>query len=197
MPRPTDHAKRRQEVAAIASALVAEGGTEAVTFRDVAKAAGCSTAIVSHYFADKRELLLHTYRAAAARAGERIDAALRSDGADVDGALDALLPLDEARRTDWKIWFAFWGKAIGDPELAAEQASAVREARRRLETVIAAARDSGRLGTGVDDAFAARRLLTVVLGIAVQVVFDPNDWPASRQRAIVAHAGSAQHGRQP
>ncbi len=75
MPLPTsavartvDHNLRRDEVATLATALIARGGIDAATVRDIAAAGGYSTKVVSRYFSDKRELLLLVYRAAAERA---------------------------------------------------------------------------------------------------------------------------------
>ena len=81
MPLIVDHEFRRKEVAAVASQLIARAGLEAVTIRDVAQAAGCSTAIVSHYFHNKRELLLFTYRYSIESATARADHAM-GPGAD-------------------------------------------------------------------------------------------------------------------
>src|SRR5690606_29622071 len=112
MPRQVDHDERRRAVARIAADLIARGGLEALTIRNVAKAAGYSTAVVSHYFADKRQLLLFIYRAAIERTRSQIDAALAKDRGDLKACLDAILPLNEERRRDWLVWFAFWGMAV-------------------------------------------------------------------------------------
>ena len=37
----------------------------------------------------------------------------------------------------------------------------------------------------VDLEHEARRLLTLLIGMAVQVMFDPADWPAARQHALI------------
>ena len=68
MPVFVDHEERRRQVVAVASRLIAQAGLDAVTVRDVANAADCSTAIVSHYFHNKKELLFLTYRGSIDRA---------------------------------------------------------------------------------------------------------------------------------
>jgi AcrR family transcriptional regulator len=174
VPRVVDHVARRQLVAECAIRLIAERGTDAATVRAVASAAGFSTTVVSHYFTDKRELLMFTYREAAIRTRARVEAALAADATDLRGALHALLPLDADRRRDWRVNFAFWGLAVTDGEMTREQRARVRGARALLADVL-------RRRGAPDPEGTARRLLTVVIGIAIQAMFDPGDWPRARQ----------------
>jgi AcrR family transcriptional regulator len=185
MPRQVDHDARRREVAEVAARLIAQVGVERVTVRELAKAAGYSTAIVSHYFADKRQLLLFTYQAAAQAAQARVDEVLKQAPDDLIGSIEALLPLDEARHRDWQVWLSFWGMAIGDPQFAAEQRSRVIDTRKRIEKVLKAMAAHGKLAPDSDFDLIARELLTMVNGLAVQAGFDPADWPADRQRKVL------------
>jgi AcrR family transcriptional regulator len=178
MPRIVDHQERRTEVAAIAADLIAQRGLDSVSLRDVAAAGGFSTTVVTHYFANKRALLLHAYRSA----GAATEARLAAVPADADDRLlaicEAILPLDEPRRRTWQTWFAFWGSAIADPELAGMQRRRLHWFRELLAGELAM------IGTA-DPHEAARELLALVRGIAAEAVFDPDDWPAERQRELV------------
>src|SRR4051794_27554166 len=111
MPLVVNPSQRRRDVAAVAARLVAEGGAEAVTVRAVAEAAGYSTKIVSHYFADKRALILSTYRYAADRSAAIAEASQAPGSSDAQAYIRSLLPTDDATRQNWKVWFAFWGLA--------------------------------------------------------------------------------------
>ena len=177
-----DHADRRRQVAQCASQLIAAGGTDAVTVREVARAAGSSTTVVSHYFRDKRELLEFAYQEAAAEARARAHAALAADPGDVRGVVEALLPLDEERLVSWRINAAFWGRALGDRALADEQRARVDGARELLVSALTERREP-------DPEIVAEELLALVIGVAVQAVFDPDRWPAERQRAVVDTLG--------
>lgn len=188
MPRQVDHDARRREVAEVAARLIAQVGVERVTVRELAKAAGYSTAIVSHYFADKRQLLLFTYQAAAQAAQARVNAVLERAPDDLIGTIEALMPLDEARHREWQVWLSFWGMAIGDPEFAAEQRGRVLDTRRRIEKVLRAMAANGKLSMDADFDLIARELLTLVNGVAVQAGFDPSDWPPERQRGVLLQA---------
>jgi AcrR family transcriptional regulator len=197
VPKYVDHNARRQLVTDIAAEIVAARGVEALTVRGVAAATGFSTAVVSHYFADKRDLLRSTFRAAANRSTARFESAAAADRRSVVSCLEALLPLDAHSRRDWRLFVAFWGTAASDAELADEQRDRVRSARVRIEKLLAA-QPTGGYGDTRNRA-DARALLTLVQGIATQAVFDPDDWTPRRQsdqlRAGVAALMPAQADR--
>jgi len=144
----------------------------------VAAATGFSTAVVSHYFLDKRDLLRSTFRAAANRSTSRFESAATADRRSVVSCLLALLPLDDDSRRDWRVFVAFWGTAASDIELAVEQRDRVRSARGRIEHVVAELMNAP---GDPELRLVARSLLTLVQGIATQAVFDPADWTPRRQ----------------
>ena len=185
MPLIVDHEVRRREVAAVAARLIADSGLEAVTIRDVAQAAGCSTAIVSHYFHNKRELLLFTYRYSIEVSRALTDASFGPGGDSLKTYISALMPFDELRRTHWKVWFAFWAKAVADAEFAEIQKECVRRTRGEIERILDRLHANLEIVAGTDRAFEARRLLVLIMGLAVQVVFDEEDWTLGRQRSFV------------
>jgi len=182
MPIQVDREGQREHVTSLAAGLVAQEGVAALTFRRVAEAAGSSTAIVSTYFTDKRDLLLSTFRAAASRTTVRFEAAIDAGGS-LQDCLEAWLPLDEDRLTDWRVILAFWGVAVTDPELAAVQDGHVGRARVRVEKLL-------RAGRGHDlpsePEQLAQQILALTLGIALQAVFEPAASASLPQRALLA-----------
>lgn len=182
MPAVVDHDHRRLHVARIAADIIARVGIESLTMRQIATEAGYSTAIVTHYFSSKQELLLHTYRTAAANAQARVAAALARDPSDLLGCLEALLPRDEVSIQDWKVYLAFWHIAVLAPDFAAEQASQAHNARSLLRGVLEARARQGLPPKPEEFDAAARRLLVIVIGVAVQSVFDPVSWSPTLQR---------------
>jgi TetR/AcrR family transcriptional repressor of bet genes len=181
MPIQVDREGQREHVTSLAARLVAQEGVAALTFRRVAEAAGSSTAIVSTYFTDKRDLLLSTFRAAASRTTVRFEAAINAGGS-LQDCLEAWLPLDEDRLTDWRVILGFWGVAVTDPELAAVQDGHVSRARARVEKLL-------RAGRGPDPTpepeRLAQQILALTLGIALQAVFEPAASASLPQRALL------------
>jgi len=185
MPVFVDREERRRQVVAVASRLIAEAGLEAVTVRDVAVAAECSTAIVSHYFHNKRELLFLTYNSSIDRANERCETALAAASGDLKAYIAELMPVGEEQVIEWKIWLAFWARAVADPEIAAAQRSCILRTRGNILRIMRDLSAKGVLAANIDLADEARRILTLLIGMAVQVLFDPADWPVQRQHAMI------------
>jgi AcrR family transcriptional regulator len=181
VPIQVDREQQRAHVNALGLRLVADEGVGALTFRRVAEAAGTSTAIVSTYFADKRDLLLSTLRTAATHTSVRFETA-EAAGRDLQTCLEAWLPLDEERRTDWRVIIAFWGAAVADPELAAVQHGHVSRARDRVAQLVQRSdpRSPAEIGR------LAHEVVALTLGIAVQAVFAPGSPDARGQRRLLA-----------
>lgn len=184
MPLIVDHDERRRQVARITIGLILRQGVDGVSVRAIAREAGYSTAIVSHYFRTKADLLLLAYQTTLTHAGGRVETAL-ANGEDIGATLGYLLPLDQTGRDNWKIWFAFWGMALSDESFQREQIKQGREA----QTLIARAleqRTAIPAGAGGGRDMQARRLLAMIAGLATQATYDPEAWPPERQRAILA-----------
>jgi AcrR family transcriptional regulator len=168
LPAIIDHDQRREDVAEVAARLIARHGIEALTIRGVAKAAGFSTAVVSHYFSNKRELLLFTYRFV----GERARAMVRPTGGWTAQSLRQcyleMLPLNAESLENWRIWFAFWGVAASDADFAREQRDQMRTSRE-----LNAQRLVEGLGVSGPEARRMSRLhLIMMMGLAVEICFD-------------------------
>jgi TetR/AcrR family transcriptional repressor of bet genes len=181
MPIQVDREGQREHVTSLAARLVAREGVAALTFRRVAEAAGSSTAIVSTYFTDKRDLLLSTFRAAASRTTVRFEAAINAGGS-LQDCLEAWLPLDEDRLTDWRVILGFWGVAVTDPELAAVQDGHVSRARARVEKLLRAERGHD---LTPEPERLAQQILALTLGIALQAVFEPAASASLPQQALL------------
>ena len=130
MPKVVDIAERRAELAAAAAQLIARAGVGAATLRDVAAEAGWTTGALTHYFADKRELLLFTFRSSLAQRHAAREA--RDQGRPKEALLHSLegaLPLDDDGRRHWMVTVAFSAQAAGDEELSRAQRDAYRDFR--------------------------------------------------------------------
>lgn len=184
MPLIVDRKERREMVTSIAFDLVAEIGIEALTFKQIAAAAGYSTAIVSNYFHNKNELLFKVYEVANLRARERLVAAFEA-GLPLVDCFEAILPISPESRKNWRVWLAFWGRAHLDPLYVEERSRAARESLALYRMMLAFRHGDPAGACGFDLDMAAYRLLAVVAGTALEACFDPDGWTAERMRAVL------------
>lgn len=180
VPIDVDQEQRRKDVARAAARLIADSGIAAVTFRNLAAALGCSTTAISHYFDNRKEILIETYRYVVDRAPRRRTPPPGADARAVLASIDPILPLTEESWDDWVLWLCFWAEALFDPELAAVQRHYSRETRRLIEEMLVG------LGCAPDDAHRlSQRIMTALYGIAVQAAFDRETWTPAVQRAAL------------
>jgi TetR/AcrR family transcriptional regulator, transcriptional repressor of bet genes len=176
MPKVVDHEQRREELAAAVWRLASRDGLDAVTIRGVSAEAGWSTGALHHYFSDKEELLLFAFRTVADRVGRRVATARKEsrDPLELARALLAIgLPLDDERRDETRVWFAFLGLALTRPPLARAQRLAYDAWRRIVADALRDAQEQGDIEQDVDVEREAAALVALVDGLAVQASFDP------------------------
>ena len=181
MPRQVDAHARREQIAEIAAELLATGGRTAVSVRNIARRAGVSKAVVTHYFESMDELLAATYEHRRAMTRARVHDALTNDPSDVVALAEAILPLDDERRMDWAVYIGFFGEAATSWTMATRQKEAVRGMRDRFFEAVAILHERGRLPASVDLDATADRLIALVEGIANVAYFDPEAWTPQRQ----------------
>lgn len=183
MPRVVDHEERREEIAEAAWRVIERNGPEGASLREIAREAGYTTGLITHYFADKRELTAFAFGLMVNRSAARMVESLEEAG--IVGALAEILPLDDARRRETTVWLALMGASLTDPDLAAELRQRYRQAREAMlpvfEATLGGTRDE-------DPDIVADELLAVVDGITVDALTDPERYPPERQLSLLRRA---------
>ncbi|MBL3667176.1 TetR/AcrR family transcriptional regulator [Streptomyces sp. M2CJ-2] len=180
MPRIADHGERRRQIAAAVCELISEHGLDAVTVARTAAAAGMSVGLVQHYFRTKDEMLLHAFSEVSAairgRADERIRAGVehrRPIARVLAEAMTEFVPLDEKRRTEFRVTRAFGGRALDAPALAEVDVETARRLRQDIAQAVHNGKECGEVEADLDPWPAAVRLAAVTEGLALQVYRDP------------------------
>ncbi len=198
MPRTADHDERRRQIAEAVCALISEHGLDAVTVARTAAAAGMSVGLVQHYFRTKDEMLLHAFTNVGAQIRRRADERIRA-GIDhrrpiarvLAEALAEFLPLDETRRTEFRVSRAFAGRALDAPALADVDAETAQALLGDIAQAVHNGKECGEVAEDLDPWPAAVRLAAVTEGLAMHVYRDPaprNGVPAGRLAASVLDA---------
>jgi len=187
MPRVVDHRARRAEIVNAVIELIATEGAEALTVRKAAAAAGLSTGALAHYFADKDALLAAAFAEVVARSGFRVRT-LPGDADPADllyQALLAPLPLNDARRTESRVWVAFLDRALVREDATELLREVYAEWRRQVSGIIARGQREGRFRAGIDPEATAHTLTALVDGLTVHAVFDPARLDADVLRRLI------------
>ena len=181
-PNPAQ-AARRTELIAAGIALLAHEGIEAATMRRLAAAAARTTGTITHYFANRDELLVAMLRHVHAAAGARMLKALTAETnarARLKAVLLEALPLDQERLTEWKVWLAFWGVVAGAPHLASEHANRYEEWQAMLEKLIRENGVQGGKATGL-----TAHLIAIIDGFGLQLTLAGA--PTTKRATTLSH----------
>lgn len=162
--------KARTRIIDAGARAVAERGVHAASMRVIAAEAGVSTGYITHYFADKDELIEAVLDATNRHAAARVLRVARGDGPALErlaSAVDVMLPVDPARRREWQIWVAAWGEAAKGDHLSAGYRAGWTGLRDIFADLLDEARRTGDLAPGVDVRHRADRLVTLLAGIGL------------------------------
>lgn len=184
MPKVVDHAQRRQELVAATWTVIAGEGIDAATIRRIAEAAGCTTGRITHYFDAKDDILVAALRAVHLAAASRMASAIATGDDNPTNTLRAViseaLPHDAERRTEWRVWLAFWSRAAGTQALRDEQTRRYAEWRALLTSLVAAV--PPRRARAVNEV-TVDLLSAAIDGLGIQAVLEPKRFTSRRLRA--------------
>ncbi|MFF8773087.1 TetR/AcrR family transcriptional regulator [Kitasatospora sp. NPDC015120] len=192
-PARGDHEARRTEVSEAVWRVLSTRGFEGLTLRAVAAEMGASTGLLTHYFPSKKALVAHALDVLDRRSLARPRRLAPADGGPpppeglvrLRAALLDVLPLDAPGRAGNRIWVGSWDVALADPELAGAHAARYARSRGVLAECVEAARRLGELPAGPPAAEVAAAAQAFVLGLVVQALFAPAEFPAQRQTELV------------
>ena len=178
MARRLEADARRQEIAEAVLSLLAKEGLEATSVRDVAKEAGVSAGMVQHHFRTRDEMLRFACEYMVERTQHRISplvAAIpepRSIRTILGVLFRELLPLDEARRSEIRIWMAFLARAVVQPEMEAFMRATHEATHATIVGLLRHAAGTGELRPGVDIEAAATALFALTDGLVSHVLIN-------------------------
>jgi TetR/AcrR family transcriptional repressor of bet genes len=190
MPKRIDLAAQRLSIANAAIDVIDEAGLEGARLRDVARAAKVTTGAVTHYFDGKDAVLEAALAEIVRRTLERIEARRNSKTpADVRAFIASScssLPIDEPSRQEWRVWLAFWGRAIADERLRAIHRHHYEKIVDRLIEPLLALRVAGPRPTRGQLRKCADAFVAAIDGVGTRATLEPELWPPKRQRETLA-----------
>jgi AcrR family transcriptional regulator len=187
MPKEVDHDERREELLQAVWRVIARDGMEGTTIRGIAKETGWSTGVLSHYFADKGDIIGSALRLAYERIATRWDEKL--EGLTGAAALYELvldnLPLDDERELETKLLMNYWSLMIRGHDLTPRP-------RRRgpllidlLTRLVREGQEAGEIRGDEAPEDIAERLLGLIDGFSLHALLNPERLTRERQISLI------------
>ena len=179
MPKVVDHDQRRDEIAVFAMHAVAKHGLGDVKLEHVAEEAGCTTGSLMHFYPNKRAILLAALGMVVSAVGQRYESA--RDAADLVGAIASVMPLDDLRRREWKVWLSYWGIAAFKPQVRTRSHALYEQNRAWVSDLLDIAIERGEIRRNIKRWAVVDHIIGLTDGIGIRATLDPNAWPAEAQ----------------
>jgi AcrR family transcriptional regulator len=159
----------RERIVEVATTVIASEGLHGATMREIASAAGVSTGYITHYFEDKQALVVEALRRTNAIAARRVLRAAASGGGleRLRAAVDAMLPVDRARRQEWQVWISVWGQASPGDAFGKSYRAGWVGLRSIFAELLEQAMREGELRADIDTTYEAERLVTMLAGVGL------------------------------
>lgn len=181
MPKVVDPVERRREIARAAVKVMSRDGAEKLSLRTIAAELGGSLTMVTHYYPNRRLLMVDLAHQLCAAWEEEV-AAFDAEETDPVGRLRRfvawLLPLTEAGREAEQARFALL-LARQDSEAHALLVEFDESLRKMLEEHLAP------LVPAEDVSGVADILRAFTNGVVLDTQLSPEDWPPERQLALL------------
>ncbi len=186
MPKIVEIEAQRRMITKAAIAVINEVGLDGARLRDVARAANVTTGAVTHYFDNKDAVLEATLEEIVARTLGRMKGGAKNEPPpSVDAFIIRVcryLPTDQAGREEWRVWLAFWGRAISAERLRAVHQRQYAAIVDRMCELLAPFRNATGAKAKRELRQCADALIAAIDGVGTRATLEPDLWPAKRQK---------------
>ncbi|MEX0738214.1 MAG: TetR/AcrR family transcriptional regulator [Pseudohongiella sp.] len=194
MPKIVDHDRKREEIAHAVWRLVIRDGMAEVSVRNVAREAGMSQGALRYYFSTRTDLVLFSMQQVTAQVTQRVQVLLQQPGSPqqrVREMLLQILPMDEQRRLELRIWWILVHYSLTDERLQAHTSTVYDQLQGIMQGAIEYLNVSDALRPGTDVNFEVERLYSLVDGLALHAILKPGAMtPGIIERVLDGHLDS-------
>lgn len=191
MVKVVDHEKRKERIAEACWRVIRRVGLEHATVRKVAKEADLSVGALRHYFSTQSELYIFAMNMVLNRMNERRKERLKIFVGDpfesAKRTLKFLLPIDEERRMEMEVWYAFTAKSLHDPELGSLSDQMYDGIYKISRMAIDKLVQANLLKPDVDIEMETERLFAMVDGLAVHCILKPDQTTPTLIDSVITH----------
>ncbi|MDX2024097.1 MAG: TetR/AcrR family transcriptional regulator [Deltaproteobacteria bacterium] len=181
---------RRSMVLEAAARVIADEGLLSATMRRIAEASQVSLGTVTHHFASVDQLLAEALERESVRFTETLARQSREGSAlqRLTALVDAVLPDDAETMRQWRLWIAFWSRAVYEPNLARTHARRYRAWNAIVARLIKAGVQDGSLHNDLNITEATRSLVALIDGVCFQVAVRGGAMTLARAKKLVRQA---------
>jgi AcrR family transcriptional regulator len=177
---------RRTEVLDHARHVIMRDGLSTTSLRRISREGGYTTGVLSHYFADKRELLAACFEWTHQTWLDTAERKL-ADAATAEASLceyvGIAIPRDEERQHEWRLWLEFCVSAVGDAELAGQLLRHDNRWQRLTEQTFERWEGAGLVRSTMPAAEHAATLVQLADGLGLRAILT-GDWDTARTRFV-------------
>jgi len=187
MPKKVDPTARREAFLAAAYRMIKKHGISGVTARAVAAEAGFTTGALVHYVKSMDDLLVEAseYSARDVRA-KMLEVEALPDPLDaLRGVLYLALASDPDKRGNWNFFLGFWERSVHNAAVRRITHLRYEEWLKRVARLIQRAKQAGQLAADLDVPTAARAIVALTDGIAIQVLRSGKPPSTQQQRLLI------------
>jgi TetR/AcrR family transcriptional regulator, transcriptional repressor of bet genes len=188
MPKVVDVAATKMRIAKAACAVIATEGIQSVSMRRVARAAGCTTGLITHHFSDKDDLVTYAYKVALDRmiadATLRV-AQVRSVREQLLAAVEAIEPSAAQMKQFTIVLMNFWAQAAFNAVFAARCREDYRRWRQLIARTIRHGIKAGELRSGTNVRALTDTITLLSDGLSVGMTLTPAVYSKRHRRTIL------------
>jgi AcrR family transcriptional regulator len=179
---------RREEVLRHARHVIMRDGLEGTSLRRIAREGSFTTGVLSHYFADKSELISACFEWTMRTWLDRVEREIRDAGSAEESLcrfVAIAVPHAEQRHAEWRLWLNFVVTAAWDAQLA----ELLVQTDRRWESLVTEAvvrwREAGLIASDLPDEQQAVILARLGDGLGLRALVT-GDWDEARRNLVAA-----------
>jgi AcrR family transcriptional regulator len=182
---------RREEVLMHARRVIMRDGLEATSLRRIAREGGFTTGVLTHYFADKSDLISACFEWTMRTWLDRVEREIRDAPTAEESVcrfVAVAVPHAPERHGEWRLWLNFVGTGAGDKEMA----TLLVDTDQRWETLVTETltrwHEAGLVSPRLPDELEALILARLGDGLGLRALMT-GDWDDAR-RTLVAALGA-------
>ncbi len=179
---------RREEVLEHARRVIMRDGLEATSLRRIAREGSFTTGVLTHYFADKSELISACFEWTMRTWLDRVEREIREAATAEESVcrfVSVAVPYAPERHGEWRLWLNFVGTAAGDQQLADLLVGTDRRWEALVTETLIRWHDSGLVSPRLPDEQEAMILARLGDGLGLRALVT-GDWDDARRTLVGA-----------